>query len=118
MAELYFTVWDTAAEVANGPVKNEGAVTIGGASAQSGVIALNQALTMHFGPEDVLLNLSLDFDDRLSAGEIEDAISTMDANIKAAFPEITRIFIEAESWRGRTQGAPASSAAESEDDGE
>lgn len=39
MATLFFAVWDTAAEVANGPVKNEGTVDIAGASTQlSGVI--------------------------------------------------------------------------------
>lgn len=38
MADLFYTVWDTAAEVANGPVKNENKVAIGGTSTQSGVI--------------------------------------------------------------------------------
>ncbi len=38
MANLQYTVWDTAAEVANGPVKNENVVAIGGTSAQSGLV--------------------------------------------------------------------------------
>lgn len=38
MSNLYFTVWDTAAEVANGPVKNEGAIAIAGTSAQSSAV--------------------------------------------------------------------------------
>jgi hypothetical protein len=38
MASLFYRVWDTAAEVANGPVKNENLVAIGGTSAQSGLI--------------------------------------------------------------------------------
>lgn len=35
MASIQYTVWTTAAEVANGPVVNEDSVTIGGTSTQS-----------------------------------------------------------------------------------
>ena len=38
MADLFYRVWRTAAEVANGPVLNENKVAIGGGSAQSGLI--------------------------------------------------------------------------------
>ncbi len=64
-----------------------------------GIERVNELLTMHLGPKDVLLNLSLDFTDRLSAVQIETAISELEAEIKTAFPEITRVFIEAQSWR-------------------
>jgi len=65
---------------------------------QAGIKAINETLTMHLGPHDVLLNLSLDFEDRLSSAEVEKAVSDMERAIKAAFPEITRVFIEAQSW--------------------
>ncbi len=64
------------------------------------ILAANEALTMHLGPEDVLLNLSLDFRDDLSSGEVEAAVSELERRIKADFPQITRIFIEAQSWTG------------------
>ena len=67
------------------------------AAEQDGVARINEALTMHLGPSDVLLNLSLDFDDRLSATEVERTISALERAIKAAYPEITRVFIEAQS---------------------
>ncbi len=38
MASLQYTVWASAAEVANGPVLNENLVTIGGSSTQSSTI--------------------------------------------------------------------------------
>ena len=38
MATLFFRVYETAAEVAAGPKVNEGAVTISGTAAQSGVM--------------------------------------------------------------------------------
>ena len=67
---------------------------------QSGIEKVNEMLTMHFGPRDVLLNLSLDFADSLSSSDVEASISRMEAQIKKQFPQIRRIFIEAQSWQG------------------
>lgn len=55
---------------------------------------------MHFGPQDVLVALSLDFNDRLSAGGVERTVSTMERSIEDAHPEVTRVFIEAQSFEG------------------
>jgi cation diffusion facilitator family transporter len=63
------------------------------------VVRLNEVLTMHLGPRDVLLNLSLDFRDDLSAGDVERFISEMEERIKENHPEVNRVFIEAQSWR-------------------
>jgi hypothetical protein len=52
-----------------------------------GVVGTNQVLTMHFGPHEVL-----DFDDRRSAADVEAAVSRIEREIKAAFPEVTRVF--------------------------
>ena len=60
----------------------------------------NELLTMHMGPTDILVNLSLDFEDQMSAGEVEQAVCEMEGAIKAAFPQVQRIFIEAQSWQG------------------
>ena len=70
------------------------------AADHDGVARINEALTMHLGPRDVLLNLSLDFEDRLSSAEVEKTISALERAIKAAHPEITRVFIEAQSRAG------------------
>jgi len=58
---------------------------------------VNEVLTMHMGPDFILLNLSVDFRDEALAPQIESAIAEIDAEIKRAFPEVKRIFIEAES---------------------
>jgi cation diffusion facilitator family transporter len=63
-----------------------------------GIKHVNEVLTLHLGPEDVLLNVSLDFKDDLSSGEVEEAISALESRIKGMFPEIRRVFIEAQSW--------------------
>ncbi|PCI51579.1 MAG: cation transporter [Alphaproteobacteria bacterium] len=61
------------------------------------ITAINEILTMHMGPQDVLLNLSLDFKDSISAAEVEKAVTEMEKKIKSRLPEIKRIFIEAQS---------------------
>ncbi|MDH5389220.1 MAG: cation diffusion facilitator family transporter [Gammaproteobacteria bacterium] len=60
------------------------------------VECVNEVLTMHMGPDFILANISVDFRDSSTAGELESAIAEIDRNIKAAHPQIKRIFIEAE----------------------
>jgi cation diffusion facilitator family transporter len=66
---------------------------------------INEILTMHLGPEDVLLNLSLDVDDAMTAGEVEAAISALEARIKKESPEIKRVFIEVQNWAAHLKSA-------------
>ena len=66
---------------------------------ESGILHLNEILTMHFGPRDVLLNLSLDFSDKLTSREVEESISRMELRVKETHPEVTRVFIEAQGSR-------------------
>jgi len=63
------------------------------------IVRTNEVLTMHLGPNDVLVNLSLDFADNLSAGEVERAITEMEERIRERHREVNRVFIEAQSWR-------------------
>jgi divalent metal cation (Fe/Co/Zn/Cd) transporter len=69
------------------------------ASIGPGVVRPNEILTMHFGPRDVLVALSLDFEDRRSAGDVEAAVTRIERRIKAAHPEVSRVFVEAWSLR-------------------
>ncbi len=63
---------------------------------QKGVDKVNEVLTMHMGAEDILVNLSLDFDNKISAGEVEKIVSSVEAQVKKAYPSIKRVFIEAQ----------------------
>jgi len=74
---------------------------------RQGIKTVNEVLTMHLGPRDILLNLSVDFEDRLSSEEVEASISEMEKAIKAEFPEVGRVFIEAQSWRGHRDAQQA-----------
>ena len=64
--------------------------------ASSLVECVNEVLTMHMGPDFILANISVDFRDSCTADELETAIAEIDQSIKAAHPQIKRIFIEAE----------------------
>ena len=57
---------------------------------------VNEVLTMHMGPEFVLVNLSMDFSNTATADEIEKEIAALDHKIKAAYPMVKRVFVEAE----------------------
>ena len=60
---------------------------------------VNEVLTMHMGPEFILVNVSVDFSGNASADEVEDAIARMTVLIKQRYPQVKRIFIEAEKRR-------------------
>ncbi|MCU7918403.1 MAG: cation diffusion facilitator family transporter [Candidatus Thiodiazotropha sp. (ex Epidulcina cf. delphinae)] len=66
------------------------------AGAKASVDCVNEVLTMHMGPDFVLANVSVDFRDSITADEVERTIGEMDGAIKERFPQVKRIFIEAE----------------------
>jgi divalent metal cation (Fe/Co/Zn/Cd) transporter len=55
---------------------------------------VGRALTMHLGPQEVLLNLEVDFRDAVPAGDVERIIARMKQRIRDARPEVRHIFIE------------------------
>lgn len=61
------------------------------------VDCLNELRTMHMGPEDVLLALSIDFKNDISVGQVEDAIYKLEITIKEQFPMVKRLFIEVQN---------------------
>ncbi len=61
---------------------------------------VNEVLTMHMGPEFILVNLSVDFKNRLSADQVERTVQKLDYQIKQAYPLVKRVFIEGEACRG------------------
>ena len=70
-----------------------------------GIDNLNEVLTMHMGPDFILVNVSIDFRDNIPASDLEDTIARMDTQIKEKFPTVKRIFVEAESRRIKNKSA-------------
>ncbi len=69
---------------------------------ETDVDSINEVLTMHMGPEFILLNLSVKFREAATAPEIEAAVRRMESRIKTEYPEVKRIFIEAEAKMSST----------------
>jgi len=70
-------------------------------SGYEGVEHVNEVLTMHMGPNFILVNLSIDFRDDIPAGNLENEIARIDRQIKTAFPDVKRVFVEAEARRAK-----------------
>ncbi len=67
------------------------------------IVALNEIRTLHRGPNDVLLALSVDFEDNLTAGKVEEANWQLELAIKSRFPVVKRLFIEVQSQKHHAQ---------------
>jgi cation diffusion facilitator family transporter len=78
------------------------------AATDPAVERVGQALTVYLGPEEVLLNLEVDFKDNLSAADVEDGVERLKASIHAKHPDVQHIFVEAKALaRGRRLRATA-----------
>lgn len=56
-----------------------------------------RVLTLHFGPEEILLNLEIQFTEELETEELAIAVERLETAIRSQHSEIQNIFIEAKS---------------------
>ena len=68
-----------------------------------------RALTMHMGPDEVILNLDLRFRRDLDAAAVEAAVNRIEKAVRARHPVVRYIFIEVESLTKRAGAAPGPS---------
>jgi cation diffusion facilitator family transporter len=57
------------------------------------VVAVEEILSMHLGPNEVLLAVTLDFRDDLPSGAIEEAAAALSVGIERRHPQVTRLFM-------------------------
>jgi cation diffusion facilitator family transporter len=57
------------------------------------VASVQEILSMHLGPSEILLGVTLDFHDTLSGGAMEAAAGELTHRVERAHPEITRLFL-------------------------
>lgn len=78
------------------------------------VARLGRALSQHFGPDDVLLTMEIQFQSDLSAAAVASAIDRLDRRIRSLHPEVRYIFLEAQSLAApaRIQGLEATARLE------
>ncbi|MDB5102503.1 MAG: cation diffusion facilitator family transporter [Fibrobacteres bacterium] len=66
-------------------------------SRERGIRCIGPLLTMHFGPDQVLLNMKIEFPPQSTAGELVETLGRLESEVRLRFPIIKRIFIEAGS---------------------
>lgn len=67
---------------------------------------VGELLTMHLGPRQVLLNLSVDFVEELTAEDVENVIQHLRKSIQTEHPQVRHLFIQAESLERKTATSP------------
>ena len=73
------------------------------AVADAAVDEVIRMLTMHVGPEQVLVNLDLRFRSELDAAAIEDSVHRLERAIKGAYPSVRYLFMETAALTDRNQ---------------
>ncbi len=58
---------------------------------------VNEVLTLHMGPDFILVNISLDFVDESCSDDVELTIERIDKEIKKNYLQVKRVFVEAEA---------------------
>ena len=64
------------------------------ARAQPGIESSNGLFTVHIGPREVVAALSVDFNDALSAREVETIVATLEDRVRKAHPEVVSLLIK------------------------
>ena len=67
------------------------------------VVAVADLLTMHMGPDDILVNMDLNLKGGLTTARVEEAIDRIEDEIRKTVPQARRIFIECETLRRARQ---------------
>ncbi len=65
---------------------------------QRGIKRVNEVLTMHLSPGDILVNISVDFEDSLDSADVEEVITDLERALTTRHGDIKRVFIEAQNW--------------------
>jgi cation diffusion facilitator family transporter len=67
------------------------------AQQHSGVCVVNDVVTVHLGPRDVVAMMNLDFEDDLPLSQVERIIEDIEANVRTEFEEIRWLYVRPQS---------------------
>ena len=96
---LALTAWTIAVEV-KGLLVGESATRQTRSAIRSAALSIpelktvDRLLTMHLGPDEILVNMDIVVEAGLTADEAESVVRRLEAEIRSVVPEATRIFIE------------------------
>jgi cation diffusion facilitator family transporter len=63
------------------------------AATRDGVMGIGEIMTLHNAPEQIVAALNVDFDNRLTAGDVERIVDEIEQAVQAEFPSVTRVYI-------------------------
>jgi cation diffusion facilitator family transporter len=59
-----------------------------------GVVRANGALTSHLSPDDIVVSLSLEFEDRLCVPELEEVVREIERVVREKHPQVASLFVK------------------------
>jgi divalent metal cation (Fe/Co/Zn/Cd) transporter len=74
-------------------------------AARSGVTKVGEVLTVHSAPDQITAMLSVDFDDEISARQVEQLVCEIEQEVAKRHPLVRRLYIRPRSWYGETPPA-------------
>ncbi|HTI31116.1 MAG TPA: cation diffusion facilitator family transporter [Sphingomonas sp.] len=63
------------------------------AATRPGIMRVGETMTVHNAPDQVVAAMSVDFDNRLGAGDVERIISEIEAEVHRTLPQVVRLYI-------------------------
>jgi cation diffusion facilitator family transporter len=70
------------------------------AAAEPGLVGANGILTIHLAPDQIVVALSLEFDDALRTPDIEAAVARLEQRVRDAFPQVVALFVKPQTRGG------------------
>ena len=66
------------------------------AERQAGIVGVGLVLPVHSAPDQITVMLSADFDDAITAGEVERIVARIEAEVAERWPAVRRMFVRPE----------------------
>ena len=68
---------------------------------QDGVVGVGHILTVHSSPDQITVVMSADFDDAITAGDVERIIARIEADVESLWPDVKRLYIRPQQGAGK-----------------
>lgn len=63
------------------------------AATRPGVMGLGEIITVHNAPDQIVAAMSVDFDNRISAGDVEQIVAEIEAEVRRKWPHVLRLYV-------------------------
>lgn len=70
------------------------------ACSKPGVVGVGEVLTVHSSPDQITAMINVDFDDGISAGEVERIVESVEREVHERWPEVRRLFVRPQNGCG------------------